>query len=171
MIPAGGLTWHVSVNLLESFPERMIPQESEWSRQLLFGFVLAVLLIGLFLLGNPIQIEPAVISAFPSPAAMVPIPVVLFFALWEKRQREGVFSLQKGMLFAETTIRYASVAFGLFTMAYGLWAFEVGSIGMILWSGGVALVLTWLMGMVSAMVLALIFTHLPLKGGRSTTSL
>lgn len=149
----------------------MIPQESEWSRQLLFGLVLAVLLIGLFLLGNPIQLTPSVVSVFPSMLAMVPIPVVLFFALWEKRQREGMFSLQNGVFFAEISVRYAAVAFGVFTTAYSLWNFEVGSIGPILWSGVVALVFTWLLGMISATVLMLIFTQLPIKGGRSASSL
>ena len=124
----------------------------------IYAAVLAVSLIILFVIANQINSMPNTVGGFPWGLNSLPFPVVLFLFLRQTAQLKGDFSIRKAIRSAEPVVRYASLAFALFTFVYSLFFFGLNAYQLALWGLFTTLVGSLLIGLVFTVLIAWLIT-------------
>lgn len=136
--------------------------------ELRYGFILAVALMFLFVIGNYNSSSQQTLSIFPWLVDLFVFPIILYpaiKAIGSKRHGTSL-TVQKGLLIGEVITRWGAFLFAVVAAGYGYFCF--GDYGPWLAAFGMAVIITWAMGLLVSLSCALIIVR-RLPPGKSPT--
>lgn len=138
-----------------------------------YAALLILMLLTMFIAGNPryTQTAGSTLSVFPYFLSVFSIPLVITILIVHISKRAGVeFTRQQGIRSGELASRWSAIIFAFAVIMYVL-GFYAGqqytpSVMMILFPGGAAFVLTYLTGLGSAALAAIVVMRI--RGGAAS---